>query len=268
MEESTVGTKWNSLPFYRRLIIAGLLVEALILITVSVLTIAVMDPTLAVFLAIFFVPSLLFAWLLWAFGRKALIGATIWAVLSLLTAALFLLLPSLAHPSSFFDIFISLPTTVALVVAVVGCIVSIRQQRQGTVRTESTGRERQVIWAVTLVTVALVMGSGALHLEALSTVSDSDRLGAVEVDMKDVEFIPDTMRIQAGRETKIVVKNSDLPVHTFSIKALDIDAVVVAGNEKLVTLPPLEAGTYEYICKIEGHEDMKGTITVAPAASG
>ena len=210
---------------------------------------------------------MLFAWLLWKFGRRALIAATIWAVVSLLSALAFLG-PGLLYPNSFFDFFLALPVIVALVVAVVGSVVSIVQQRRGTTRVESTTNERRVLWAVTVVVVGLVMMSGALHLEVLSTVSDSDRLGAVEIEMKEVEFIPDTMQIQAGRETKIVVKNSDLPVHTFSIKALDLDVVVVAGNEKLVTLPSLSPGSYEYICKIPGHEDMKGTITVAAATTG
>ena len=271
MEETTARTQWDSLPFYRRLIIAGLLVEVVILSIVSALTIAVMEPTFAGFLVVFIVPSALFAWLLWKFGRRALMAATIWAVLSLLSALAFIG-PGLLYPNSFFDFFLALPVIVALVVAVVGSVVSIVQQRRGTTRVESTTNERRVLWAVTVVVVGLVMMSGALHLEALSTVSDSDRVGAVEIDMveidmKDVEFVPATMQIQAGRETKIVVKNSDLPVHTFSIKALDLDVVVVAGNEKLVTLPVLDPGTYEYICKIPGHEDMKGTITVAAATA-
>ena len=33
---------------------------------------------------------MLFAWLLWKFGRRALIAATIWAVVSLLSALAFL----------------------------------------------------------------------------------------------------------------------------------------------------------------------------------
>ena len=33
-------------------------------------------------------------------------------------------------------------------------------------------------------------------------------------------------------------------------------------SEKLIELPSIPAGTYEYTCEVPGHEDMKGSLVV------
>ena len=79
---------------------------------------------------------------------------------------------------------------------------------------------------------------------------------------ENTEFVPTELSIQAGQNAKIVVKNRDFGVHTFTIEDLDIDIMVVGGAEKLVSLAVPSAETYQYACEIEGHDDMKGTLTV------
>ena len=83
------------------------------------------------------------------------------------------------------------------------------------------------------------------------------------VDMKNVSFEPSQLRIPSGQPAKLVVKNSDLFGHTFTIDELGIDYSFLFGDEKLVHLAPLEAGEYTYICTVPGHQNMRGTLVVA-----
>ena len=79
---------------------------------------------------------------------------------------------------------------------------------------------------------------------------------------ENIESMPTELSIQAGQAAQIVVKNRDFGVHTFTIEDLDIDVTVVGGSEKLVSLAVPSAGTYQCSCEIEGHDDMKRTLTV------
>ena len=133
MEESAAATGgWKGLPFYKRVTIVGLLVEAVLLLVIAILVAATGDPGVSVFFGIFVVPSAVIAWLLWKYDRRVLIAAVVWTILSLLAALVFLL-PALAYPNSFFDFGFTVPIIVSLLLAVVGSIVSVVQRRRGRV---------------------------------------------------------------------------------------------------------------------------------------
>ena len=68
--------------------------------------------------------------------------------------------------------------------------------------------------------------------------------GATLVSMKNAEFEPVNMQVASG-DARLVVKNGDLGVHTFTIDELEVDVTVLGGSEKLVTLPSSAKGTYE-----------------------
>lgn len=82
------------------------------------------------------------------------------------------------------------------------------------------------------------------------------------MDMKNTQFIPGRMEVNAGEATQVVLKNSDLSVHTFTIEELGIDHQILFRNEELIELPALEPGEYTYVCTVPGHESMKGTLVV------
>ncbi len=262
MEENAAASEWKSIPFYKRLTITGLLIEALLMLIIFALVVATTgEPEIAFIFDIFVILSVVVAWLLWKFGTWTSIVGAVWAVLSLLAAAA-AFLPGFLYPNSLFDFGLGLPIIVSLILAVVGSIVVIVQQRRGAARATSTVGERRVLLATTVVVAVLVVMSGVLHIAGRSTLSAGEKADAIEVRMKNVEFEPTTLRIAAGRQAKIVVRNSDLPVHTFTIKDLDIDETVLAGAEKLISLTSLSAVEYEYTCEVPGHESMKGTLIV------
>jgi plastocyanin len=104
--------------------------------------------------------------------------------------------------------------------------------------------------------------SGILTVTGRSTVSAEERVGAVVVKMKQLEFEPDQMEASTGEAPRVVVENDDPFLHTFSISDFDIDVTVKPGSEELVELPELAAGSYTYQCEVAGHEDMNGTLEV------
>ena len=64
---------------------------------------------------------------------------------------------------------------------------------------------------------------------------------AVLVEMKNIQFVPDRIEVNAGEAAQVVLKNSDLSVHTFTIKELEIDHTILFDDEKLVELPALDS---------------------------
>ena len=103
----------------------------------------------------------------------------------------------------------------------------------------------------------------------------------VIVRMKGRKFLPPTVRVHAGRKTKLVLKNEDVELHAFvpgglfngvSLNVsgngapmfgdLGLRKVIIPG-EGLAELRFVlrEPGRYPYLCDMPGHE-MQGTIVV------
>ena len=109
----------------------------------------------------------------------------------------------------------------------------------------------------------LVVVSAVVTLAARDTVAAADRAGATEVLMKTTEFRTAQLDAKAGETLRLVLKNDDLYIHTFTIDDLGIDVTIGPRGEKALSLlSPPNTGTFEYKCTIPGHEDMTGTLTV------
>lgn len=81
--------------------------------------------------------------------------------------------------------------------------------------------------------------------------------------MKETEFKTESIDAQRGETLRLVLKNDDLYVHTFTIDELDIDVTIGPLGEKALSLTPGDAGTYEYLCTVTGHESMTGLLEVS-----
>ncbi len=253
---------WTSLPFYQRVTIAGLLVYGLVFLVFGITLIASGNTESLVFILIFLIPTAIFAGLAWRFGRRMALVAAIWALLNLLLNGPFIL-PALLHVNSFFDFGMGVPVIVALAITAVAGIVAFLQHGRGTARTVATRGERWVFATIAVTVVALMALSGVLHVTTLASVDAADKVAAVKVDMKNMEFRPTDVRVSSAEPSKLVIKNRDFTVHTFTIKELGVDVTITGGSEKLVQLPALAAGTYEYVCTVVGHEEMRGTLKVS-----
>ena len=249
---------WKTHPVYTRVAVAGLMLFALVMFVFSIVTLINGDPVgLGIFI-IFAVLSVIFAGLVWRFGRWALVLAALWGFLNLFWGSL------LGYPNSFFDFVLPLLLTVGALLAVVGAMVAFVQQRRGTERTAATRVERRAFAATAVALLVLVILSGSLHVAGLTSVSAEAEAGAIVVEMKRSYLAPDRLEIRAGETARIVVKNNDLFVHTFEIDELGVKHTVLPFSELLIELRPVNTGEFTYESRAPMTGDMEGTLVVTP----
>ena len=253
-------------PVYTRVAIVGLLLIALsslVFIILALITLINREgsteaSTLGVFI-ISIVLSVIFAGLVWRFGRWALVLAALWGILNLW----WLLFPSLmSYLNSLFDFVLPLLWTVGALLALVGAVVAFVQQRRGTARRVSTRRERWTFAAIAVALLTLVVLSGSLHVAGLTSVSAEAEAGAIVVDMRNSYLAPERLEIRAGETARIVVKNNDFFVHTFEIDELGVKHTVLPFSELLIELQPPNTGEFSYESKAPMTGDMEGTLVV------
>ena len=104
-----------------------------------------------------------------------------------------------------------------------------------------------------------VMTSGSLGVLA---ESDVVRQKAIEVQLNDDYFNPETITIPSGKTTTLILKNEGQKEHTFTVEKLGIDAEVQPGKEKTITVKPQNSGTYELICRYHFNSGMVGKVIV------
>lgn len=128
---------------------------------------------------------------------------------------------------------------------------------------------RPALLATLTLGTALVVAACGGTQPATSGPAASAPAGTVAVEAKDYFFTPSTITVDAG-EVTFTVKNAGTEEHEFEVFEADGTTVVdeieglVPGLTKDLTLT-LEAGSYQYMCKLNGHDQlgMKGTLTVS-----
>ena len=160
-----------------------------------------------------------------------------------------LLIDSLAHPESPFDFITSaihLVVPLATVVAAVGFLRSWAPERP---------RALGLATAAVLVVASVVSVGAALMLEDDASLPGDEVMAA-----SDVEFTKTEIRVSAG-DVGVFIDNEDPIRHTFTIEELDVDLELPANTARRIDFQA-GPGTYEFICAVDGHEDMKGTLVV------
>lgn len=252
---------WKTRPVYTRVAIAGLLLIALTLFVFSIPSVIHGDlVTLGVWVFIMVV-SLIFAGLIWRFENWTLALATLWGLLELLLGG-GLLGISLRFPNSFFDFVIPVLLTVGGLLTVVGATVAFVQLRRGTLRSVTTRGERRAFRAIAIITAALVILSGSLHIAGLTIVSTEDKAGAILVELNNDYLVPNRLEIPVGETTRIVVENNDFFAHTFEIEELGIKQTILPFSELLIEFRPTNTGDFTILSEAPMTGDMEGTLVV------
>ena len=233
----------NTKSSYTCIVIIGLLIVAFAFILVTLGNLLESHFENLAFALPGLILSLVIAGLVWKYGRWALVVAVIYAVLGLLFISGFFEY-GLGNPNSFFDFVPNVLLLVGIVLGLVGGTVAFIQRRRSDPRTVLTGLERRTLGAIGVVLVALAVMSGVLMVTERASVSAQDRVGAIELRMKAVQFKPEQLEVEAGKPARVVIENDDLLVHTFTIKEMDIDVVVGPKSEVLVALPSVGPGTF------------------------
>jgi plastocyanin len=197
--------------------------------------------------------------IVWRFDRQwARIVALIGTFLILMTSFWFLF--GLFQPFSPLEFVSGLAFAIGLILAFFGGVAAIRARRKGKVG--PTDREGRLHPVVASILVAGAVASLVGFMATKTTVSDADAEGAVVVDMIDFVFNPEATQVAAGG--KLLVTNSDMFVHDFTLEEFDIAVTVGPRSETLIDVPAASPGTYDYLCTLhsDGESGMKGTITI------
>lgn len=174
----------------------------------------------------------------------------------------------LTSPEAFFDFMLTLCVLCGLGITFVASLVGFIQYFRGSVSDETSP---SITWALRGVAAAVAVASLVslvlTVMNATQSVSAQDRQGALELTAKDNEWSVDMLEATGGQPIRLLIKNDDPILHTFTIeegsRGVDVDERLGAWSEQVVELGALEPGVYGFICRVEGHEeDMTGVLTV------
>ena len=217
-----------------------------------------------VFPAILLAVVVLLAGLVWRFGARALVLTAVLMLLSL-AGNLPIMLEGLRFPASFFDFVPSLLALTGNLIALGGAVVALVARRRRATRSTPTRVERTAAGVFIAALVALAALSGVLTVANRESVSAEAKAGALPVRMKATKFEQERIEARAGQPVRLLVRNADPGLHSFTIDALATDVTIAPGSERVIELGPIPPGEYAYVCKLFGHEaTMKGTLVVAP----
>ena len=99
---------------------------------------------------------------------------------------------------------------------------------------------------------------------ASESASASPEDFTVEVEAHEFYFQPNQLTVSASGPTTIVLHDTGMITHNFTVDALGIQVVASHGRTAEVTLQDLPPGSYQFYCSISGHKEagMVGTIVV------
>ncbi len=90
----------------------------------------------------------------------------------------------------------------------------------------------------------------------------ADDMKVYTLTLKDHQFTPTELSVNAGERFRIVVQNQDPTPAEFESSDLRVEKIVVGGGKITVNVGPLKPGTYKFFD--DYHPDVaKGTITAA-----
>lgn len=239
-EEQSKRWTWSLLVWLAPVLIGATFLSVLLVVFRE------LDPFVLGIVTILFVAALVG----WRLPRRA--GPITVLVILVLLLLLFVpsLLEDLAHPESaltfiFFGI-------VPLALITTGIIASI-----AALTSRSDAAASVVAYAAGII---IVVGAAIGIIATLGVEDDTALSGDVELVAEKVEFSPDALSAEDG-SVGVFVDNRDPIRHTFAIEELDIEVELPANTARHVTIsaPP---GTYDFVCTVPGHENMRGTLTV------
>lgn len=158
-------------------------------------------------------------------------------------------LEALPHPESALDFILSVIQLAAPLAIIVAGVGHLRRWQP---------RARQVL---AYGTAGVVVVLAAVSLAAAASLEDDVAAAQdIRVVAEEVEFAPDAFLADAGT-VAVFVDNLDPTRHTFTIEELGVDLELPASTARRVEFEAVP-GTYEFFCKVSGHEDMTGELIV------
>ena len=108
--------------------------------------------------------------------------------------------------------------------------------------------------------LAIVLAGLALAGPAIG----ADEPFRIALTVRGHRFIPDELRVPAGRSVLIDVTNEDPTAEEFDSSDLGVEKIVAAGRKMTVRLHPLEPGRYKFIGEFNA-DTAQGVVIAEPA---
>ena len=195
------------------------------------------------FIAVILAVPLIAAWLVSRYGTWAkVVGAVVGLAAALM---LFWAAFGLATPQSFFEFMFGVLVTPGALIALISGVAAVVASRRGHVSAKATGGEASAMRAIRLAIVGLAVMSAIVTAVGHSTASSAG--ASATIRMKNSKFEPKAYDVAPG--STVFVKNDDPIIHTFTIKALDIDRKVNPRSSVLITIPS-RPGNFVLYCKL------------------
>ncbi|OAI42001.1 hypothetical protein AYO38_11865, partial [bacterium SCGC AG-212-C10] len=107
---------------------------------------------------------------------------------------------------------------------------------------------------IVVAAAVISMASLVITIAGIDRVSAADKHGATQIRAKVLRYKNSDVTASSSGDTKLVIKNEDTIIHTFTVDALDIDIEIGPFSERLVVLHTPQPGVYGFRCTITGHE--------------
>lgn len=88
----------------------------------------------------------------------------------------------------------------------------------------------------------------------------------IKMDASEFKFEPAMLTVKAGQPVRVIVSNTGVLEHTFTITDLGVDTKLPVGQTATVEFTSTKSGTFELFCSVPGHREagMVGTLVVNP----
>jgi cupredoxin-like protein len=246
-------------PFYTRVALFGTLVY-LTAVGVLFIAFAIMDLASLPFGLFFLVPGLVVGAAVAFIRRWGLIVGALGGVFGLLVLSDGADL-SLSAPYAFFDFTATLLGLAGCAILLIGSVAGLVESFRRAPKASSSAWELATMRGLASVLVVVAGVSAAATVLNMGSVSAADKQDATIVTSRDVEWDVTQIDARVGQPLKIVIRNDDPILHTFTIRDLAIDIKLGPNSEELVIIQSDRTGVYGFICRVTGHEeDMTGVI--------
>ncbi|MDN3016082.1 cupredoxin domain-containing protein [Paenibacillus sp. BSR1-1] len=115
---------------------------------------------------------------------------------------------------------------------------------------------------IAMLVVVTTLGTFGVFAESSAKTQPSETAKAIEVKLNDDYFNPKVITLLNGKSTTVILKNEGKKEHTFTVEKLGIDAEVQPGQQKTITVKPMNPGTYDLICRYHFQGGMVGKVKV------
>lgn len=112
---------------------------------------------------------------------------------------------------------------------------------------------------------SMMGGGGTEQVPNTPPASDAERVEKV-LTIKEWAITPADFQVEKGKHLVLTIRNDGAVPHNFAIPKLGVRLINIApGSNRIVELNLDQAGTFNYLCDLPGHDQLgqRGTLSVS-----